>query len=201
MILCLPSLCKIQLQSNSMLAWRKYLPSVHRAAFVPVIMAVPENMADSSIFDDGVKSKFSCSIDFLSIMSIGNRFPGVLTMRSAKSRNEFPPLMLWRNIFALKHLTCVSLFYDARWKFGEHAANPNPTLASWALSKLPKCITAWWYRRTSQLLYNIVNKAKWTTTIFGAKKISLAKRNLHCSSRERSAVTLTYTKGLSIWAW
>ena len=94
---------------------------------MPVIMAVPKNMQDLSIFDDGDKSEFSCSIDFL---AIGNRFPEALTMRSTKSRNEFPPLMLWRNIFTLKHLTCVSLFYDARWKFGEHAANPKAILAS-----------------------------------------------------------------------
>ena len=101
-----PSLCKIQLQSNSALAWRKYLPSVHRAAFVPVIMAVPENIQYLSRFDDEHKSHFSYSKIF---SSFGNRFPGALTVRSAESRNEFPPLMLWRNIFALKHLTCVSL--------------------------------------------------------------------------------------------
>ena len=184
-----------------MLAWRKYLPSVHRAAFVPVIMAAPENMHYLSILDDGDKSKLSCSIDFL---AIGKKFPEALTMRSAKSGNEFPPLMLWRNIFTLKHLTCVSLtFYDARWKFGEHAANPKAILASWALSNLPKCITTWWYRRTNQFLYNIVNKARCTRTIFGAKKISPAKRNLHCSSRERALfdwVTLRHTEGLFIWA-
>ena len=33
---------------------------------MPVIMAVPENMQDlSTVFDDGDKSEFSCSIDFL----------------------------------------------------------------------------------------------------------------------------------------
>ena len=95
---------------------------------MPVIMAAPENMHYLSILDDGDKSKLSCSIDFL---AIGKKIPEALTMRSAKSGNEFPPLMLWRNIFTLKHLTCVSLtFYDARWKFGEHAANPKAILAS-----------------------------------------------------------------------
>lgn len=38
----LPSFCNIQLQSSSMFACTKYLPSVHNAAFLLVITAVPK---------------------------------------------------------------------------------------------------------------------------------------------------------------
>ena len=68
------------------------------------------------------------------------------------------------------YISVRSSRYEARGKFGEHercvrvawgvAESNSYTLASWVLSKLPKCfISRWTHRlRMNQLFYNIFNQ-------------------------------------------
>ena len=88
----------------------------------------------------------------------------------------FPHLRCSRRffIFPIQHLRCSSRHhshhltigsyvsvrssrYEARGKFGEHKT--RATLASWVLSKLPKCFISRWTHswRMNQLFYNIFN--------------------------------------------
>lgn len=124
-----PSFCTIQLQSNSISAWRKYLPSVQRAAFAYVMIAVPEDMQiyyiKVSKRDNG-KGKWSSyavhifvwlfllTCYFLCVF-LWVSFICIRTMRSTESRNKLPSLILWRNIFALENILKVWIRW-LQWK-------------------------------------------------------------------------------------